>query len=236
MPRYRRDVLAHQFHSTKERFKCLEAQLYACPGQDWPKWYVKNTTRISYCQVVEHLESTSLCRVSKHCFECLSHFRTWNKIMGYGEPRLPTLFAKFVPSPESSNAEEDDAELIRYRQNDHRINAQTADRPLPDGYDETAILIDDEHSRCDEPLPFQDRPFEIRAPNLYQSLKFSYDLNETNRLMGFTTKVEVFDGQDPHGRRVLVIAFGFTSGFPSSDTLAGREEIATAYKIALTWA
>ncbi|KAK1980859.1 hypothetical protein LZ30DRAFT_628457 [Colletotrichum cereale] len=256
MPRRRRNVLSQQFPGTKERFEYMNAELPTFPGQNLPNWHVKVTVEDSYGQILWHLRSTSLGRVSKYWLEWLSHFHAWNTIMGYVplDDRKPFPWAKFVPSHTPRDPEENDMELIRSRQAYRREIAQTADRPVPNGYDETVILMEDEYPRRDEPrllsdkrrreiwravfprIPCQDRPFEIRVPNLHNPLEFSHDLDETNKLIGPTVKAEMVDGQDPQGRRVLVIAFGFASASLGSDTSVGLEEIATAYKVTFTWA
>ncbi|TQN64844.1 L-sorbose 1-dehydrogenase [Colletotrichum shisoi] len=247
------DIPTQPFPETDRRLDYIKAVIVARTCNEWSPGKFDSKVEESFLEVKSHLVGTSLGLVSAYWLGWLVHFHVWDKAMKDVpfHDRKPFPWAKFVPSREPQNPDDESTEIITYRESPHPLEVN---QPFPPAYNIPACPMTDLFTRNDETgllsagrrrevwravFPVDNcgaRPFEIRVPNLYHPLEFSYDLDEANRLMGPTAKAEVLNREDPQGRRILVLAFGFTTGPHGPDTTVHLREIATAYKVNMGWA
>ncbi|KAK6208053.1 hypothetical protein QIS74_13134 [Colletotrichum tabaci] len=247
------DFPIQPFPETDRRLDYIKTEIVARTYNEWSPGEFDSKVEESFLEVKSHLVGTSLGLVSAYWLGWLVHFHVWDKAMKDVpfHDRKPFPWAKFVPSREPRNPDDESTEIITYRETPRPLKVN---QPFPPAYNIPACPMTDLFTRNDETgllstgrrrevwravFPADNygvRPFEIRVPNLYHPLEFSYDLDEANRLMGPTAKAEVLDSEDPQGRRILVLAFGFTTGPRGPDTTVHLREIATAYKVTMGWA
>ncbi|KAJ0166100.1 hypothetical protein CTA2_8646 [Colletotrichum tanaceti] len=247
------DVLTQPFPETDRRLDYIKTEIVARTYDGWSTVGFDSKIGESFLEVKSYLVGTSPGLVSAYWLGWLVQFHVWDKAMRDVpfHDRKPFPWAKFVPSREPRNQGDESTEIITCRELPRPLKAN---QPFPPDYNIPASPMTALFTRNNKPgllsnarrrevwraaFPSDNcrvRPFEIRVPNIYHPLEFSYDLDEANRLMGPTAKAELLDFEDSQGRRILVLAFGFTTGPRGPDTTVHLREIATAYKIAVGWA